>query len=177
MRPSRPHEDQASSLSALAGRYFQLGEDASPCSPFTWGSSAALLRWQQQQPLDSTATDSVSCSVHPPANPTYLLVNGPVTKKFADKVVRSVGANARAKVLHRHGRMRHIRRPLLPIVQHSRRRRYRHPGRRVHPRMPTSPRGSNRRISANFSVRRSFVLAEHQATDRMSEKPMIVGED
>ena len=29
-----------------------------------------------------------------------------------------VGANARAKVLHRHGRMCHFGRPLFPIVQH-----------------------------------------------------------
>ena len=57
-------------LAVLAGD-FSIGQDVNPCLLCIWESSAALLKWQQQQHLGSMVTDSVFCSVHPLVNPMY----------------------------------------------------------------------------------------------------------
>ena len=73
-------------LSVLAGR-FSIGLAASRCSHFTLESSAVQLKWPLQQLLGLTATVSVYYSSSPRQS-DVLLVNGPISKKFADPIVR-----------------------------------------------------------------------------------------
>ena len=65
-----PEEDvqRSRSSSAFSLDVTSTGLGVNRSSPSTWESSAALLRWLQQQPRDSTGTDSVCCSVLRPAS-------------------------------------------------------------------------------------------------------------
>ena len=72
-------------LSVLAGR-FSIGVGVNPCLHYL-GIKCCAIEMAAATHHDSTETDSVFCSV-PPRQSDVLLVNGPISKKFADKVVR-----------------------------------------------------------------------------------------
>ena len=72
-------------LSVLAGR-FSIGQDANHFSLCTWESSAVQSKWHRQFRFDAERFGVIFRSS--PRQSDVLLVNGPISKKFADPIVR-----------------------------------------------------------------------------------------
>ena len=107
-------------LSVLAGRYFNWAGRKSlftlhlgiKCCAIEM-AAAATPRFDGDRfgVLFRSSPPSVRCAVDQRAN----------HQEIRRQSCPIVGANARAKVLHRYGRMRHLRWAILPILQHPRR--------------------------------------------------------
>jgi NADH-quinone oxidoreductase subunit B len=118
---------------------------------YNWGRSHSV--WPLQFGLACCAIEMIAASMArfdiarfgsevfrpSPRQADLLIVSGTVTKKMAPQVVRLWNQMPEPKVLHRHGRLRDLRRALQAGLQRAQGHRPLHPGRHLHPRLPAAP--------------------------------------